>query len=427
MPASIVIGTQWGDEGKGRVVDVVAKESTMVVRYQGGHNAGHTLVVDGQKFALQLLPSGVLYDHVSLIIGNGVVVDPGVLLDEIEGLEARGIDCSGVRVSSHAHVVMPYHQVLDELNEARLGDAKIGTTKRGIGPAYADKASRLGIRMEHLVAPAIFRERVRANLLDKNHLLREVHGHPGFDPAELADEMLSRFSSKIAGYLADTVSLVHEALERGERVLFEGAQATYLDVDHGTYPYVTSSNPVAGFASVGTGVGPNVFDQIIGITKAYVTRVGMGPFVTELHDDIGGLLVERGNEFGTNTGRRRRTGWFDAVMARQASRLNGLTEIALTKLDVLDTLETIKVCVAYDVGGIRHHYLPDQSADLERARPVYVEVPGWREDLSLVTELDQLPTAAIDYIRFLEDQIGVPIGMVCVGPGREQYLQMTQP
>jgi len=364
VPASIAIGTQWGDEGKGRVVDVVAKESTMVVRYQGGHNAGHTLVVDGEKFALQLLPSGVMYDHVTLVIGNGVVVDPVVLLAEIDELEGRGVACSGLKVSSHAHLVMPYHQALDELNELRLGDDKIGTTKRGIGPAYADRASRLGIRMEHLLDHDVFRARVAAALLDKNHLLREIHGHPGFDPEKLADEMLETVAPRLARYIADTVSVIHEALDRNERVLFEGAQATFLDVDHGTYPYVTSSNPVAGFASVGSGVGPNVFDQIIGITKAYVTRVGMGPFVTELHDEIGDLLVDRGREFGTNTGRRRRTGWFDAVMARQAVRLNGLTEIALTKLDVLDTLETIKVCVGYDVDGVRHRHMPDKMSDL---------------------------------------------------------------
>lgn len=426
VPASIAVGTQWGDEGKGRVVDVVAKESSVVVRYQGGHNAGHTLVVDGVKYALQLIPSGVLYDHVTPIIANGVVVDPHVLLAEIAGLEAGGIDCSRLRVSSHAHLVMPYHQALDELNEARLGDAKIGTTKRGIGPAYADKASRLGIRMEHLLEPDLFRARVASSLVDKNHLLREVHGHDGFDPDKVADEMLESIAPRLSGYVADTVSLVHDALDRGERVLFEGAQATFLDLDHGTYPYVTSSNPVAGYASVGAGVGPNVFDQIIGITKAYVTRVGMGPFVCELHDEIGDLLVERGGEYGTNTGRRRRTGWFDAVMARQSVRLNGLTEIALTKLDVLDTLETIKVCVAYDVEGSRFRHLPDRASDLDKATPVYAELPGWREDLSAVTEVDQLPQQALAYVKFLEGEIGVPVRLVCVGPGREQYLRLPE-
>ena len=397
----------------------------MVVRYQGGHNAGHTLVVNGERFALQLIPSGVLYDHVTPVIGNGVVVNPTVLLAEIDSLETRGVSCSRLKVSSHAHLVMPFHQALDELNEARLGDARIGTTKRGIGPAYSDRASRLGIRMEHLLDPDVFRARVAASLIDKNHLLREVHGHPGFYPAELADEMLATLAPRVSGYIADTVAIVHEALERNERVLFEGAQATFLDVDHGTYPYVTSSNPVAGFASVGAGVGPNVFDQIIGITKAYVTRVGMGPFVCELHDEVGDLLVERGKEFGTNTGRRRRTGWFDAVMARQAARLNGLTEIALTKLDVLDTLESIKVCVGYDVGGTRYRHMPDQARDLERATPVYAELPGWLEDLTAVTEVEQLPPRALAYIKFLENEVGVPIRLVCVGPGREQYLSLT--
>jgi len=425
VPASIAVGTQWGDEGKGRVVDVVAKESTMVVRYQGGHNAGHTLVVDGERFALQLIPSGVLYDHVTPVIGNGVVVEPSVLLAEIDTLEHRGVDCSRLVVSSHAHLVMPYHQVLDELNEARLGDAKIGTTMRGIGPAYADRASRLGVRMEHILEPDVFRARVAAALIDKNHLLREVHGHAGFDPEKLADEMLEQFAPRLREYIGDSVGIVHEALARDERVLFEGAQATFLDVDHGTYPYVTSSNPVAGFASVGAGVGPNVFEQIIGITKAYVTRVGMGPFVCELHDEIGDLLVDRGKEFGTNTGRRRRTGWFDAVMARQSVRLNGLTEIAITKLDVLDTLETIRVCVGYNVEGIEHRYMPDRFSDLEKATPIYAELPGWREELSGVTEVDQLPPRALAYVKFLENEIGVPVRLVCVGPGREQYLRLT--
>ncbi|MCB0989457.1 MAG: adenylosuccinate synthase [Acidimicrobiales bacterium] len=424
MPASIAVGTQWGDEGKGRVVDVVAKESTLVVRYQGGHNAGHTLVVDGETFALQLIPSGVLYDHVTPIIGNGVVVDPVTLLAEIDTLERKGVDCSRIRVSSHCHLVMPYHQVLDALSEERLGDSKLGTTKRGIGPAYSDKTARLGVRMEHLADPATFKQMVAASLLDKNHLMREVHGHEGFDPAALAEQFLDEIAPRVLPYVADTIDMIHQSLDRGERILFEGAQATFLDVDHGTYPYVTSSNPVAGFAAVGAGVGPNVFDRIIGITKAYVTRVGSGPFVTELLDDTGDILVERGREYGVNTGRRRRPGWFDAVMGRHAARLNGLTEIALTKLDILDSFETIKVCVAYEIDGVERSVMPDRFADLEKAKPVYVELPGWEEDLSGITEAHQLPQRAMDYIRFLEQQVGVPVGLVCVGPGREQYLQL---
>ena len=422
MPASIAVGTQWGDEGKGRVVDVVAKEATMVVRYQGGHNAGHTLVVDGETFALQLIPSGILYDFVTPVIANGVVVDVTVMLAEIEKLEQKGVDCSRLKVSSHCHLVMPYHQALDELSEARLGDSKLGTTKRGIGPAYADKASRLGIRLEHLAEPDRFREMVHAALLDKNPILRDVHGHEGFDPDEVADHFLDVLAPQVLPYMADTVSLVHESLERGERILFEGAQATFLDVDHGTYPFVTSSNPTAGFASVGAGVGPGVFDRIIGITKAYVTRVGSGPFLTELFDEVGEMLVEVGREYGVNTGRRRRPGWFDCVMGRQAVRVNGCTEIALTKLDILDSLETIKVCVAYDVDGTEYRHLPDRFADLERATPVYVELPGWQTDLSQIREVGDLPENAVRYIEFLEGQLGIPIRLVCVGPGREQYL-----
>ncbi|MCP4958578.1 MAG: adenylosuccinate synthase [Actinomycetia bacterium] len=426
MPATIAVGTQWGDEGKGRVVDVVAKESSIVVRYQGGHNAGHTLVVDGETFALQLIPSGILYDHVTPVIANGVVVDPIVLLAEIDSLERKGVDCSRIKLSSHCHLVMPYHQALDALNEERLGDSKIGTTKRGIGPAYSDKAARLGVRMEHLADPRTFRRMVEAALLDKNHLIREVHGHEGFDPAELAERFLDELAPRVMPYVTDTVDLLHDALGRGERLLFEGAQATFLDVDHGTYPFVTSSNPVAGFASVGAGVGPGVFDRVVGITKAYVTRVGSGPFITELEDETGDILVDRGREYGVNTGRRRRPGWFDAVMGRHAARLNGLTELALTKLDILDTFETIRVCVAYEVDGAQRRVMPDRFADLERAKPVYVELPGWQEDISGCTELHQLPKRALDYVKFLEHEVGVPIGLVCVGPGREQYLQFGQ-
>jgi adenylosuccinate synthase len=425
VPASVVVGTQWGDEGKGRVVDVVAKESSLVVRYQGGHNAGHTIVVDGERFALQLIPSGILHDHIACIVGNGVVVNPSVLLDEIGVLARQGVDCTGrLWISPHAHLVMPYHPVLDELSEARKGDARLGTTKRGIGPAYADKAARVGLRVEDLLDPPTFRSRLTALLVDRNALLRSWD-QDTYDADAIADEWLGEIAPRVEPYVADTVSMVHEALDAGKRVLFEGAQATFLDVDHGTYPFVTSSNPVAAFAGVGGGIGPTAIDQVIGIAKAYVTRVGAGPFVTELHDEVGDVLVERGHEYGTNTGRRRRPGWFDAVMARQAARLNGCTEIALTKLDVLDTLECIRVCVGYDVDGEVHRYLPHRQALIARATPVYEELPGWGEDLSSVTELHQLPAAARDYVGFLEDQIGVPVRYVCVGPGRDQYLRFA--
>ena len=339
MPGSIEVGTQWGDEGKGRVVDVVARECAHVVRYQGGHNAGHTLVVDGETFALQLIPSGILYDHVVPIIGNGVVVDPYVLLAEIDALSEKGVDCARLMLSPQAHLVLPYHQILDELAEAQLGANRIGTTKRGIGPAYADKASRIGIRVEDLLDPDHLRLRLNSALAERNVLLRDVYGHEGVDPDALADELIQEVAPRVAPYIGDTIGHLHEALHAGQRVLFEGAQATFLDLDHGTYPFVTSSNPVAGYALVGSGIGPGAIDQVIGIAKAYLTRVGSGPFVTELNDEVGDLLVDVGREYGTNTGRRRRVGWFDAVMARQAVRLNACTEIALTKLDVLDQLE----------------------------------------------------------------------------------------
>ena len=425
MPGSIVVGTQWGDEGKGRVVDIVAKECAHVVRYQGGHNAGHTLVVDGEVFALQLIPSGILYDHVVPIIGNGVVIDPRVLLTEIDTLAAKGVNCERLMLSPQAHLVMPYHQILDELAEGRRGDNKIGTTKRGIGPAYADKASRTGIRVEDLLDPEHLRSRLRGSLAEKNVILRDVYGHEGVDPDRLADELIDEIAPRVAPYIGDTVGHLHEALHAGERVLFEGAQATFLDLDHGTYPFVTSSNPVAGYALVGSGIGPGAIDQVIGIAKAYLTRVGAGPFVTELHDEIGDHLVEVGREYGTNTGRRRRTGWFDAVMARQAVRLNACTEIALTKLDVLDQLETIKVCVAYEVDGRRYEYLPHLRRLHDKATPVYAELPGWQTDLSGATERHDLPREAVDYVSFLERQMGVPIRFVCVGPGREQYLRFA--
>ena len=425
MPGSIVVGTQWGDEGKGRVVDIVAKECSHVVRYQGGHNAGHTLVVDGETFALQLIPSGVLYEHVIPVIGNGVVVDPHVLLAEIEMLGAKGVDCSRLMVSPQAHLVLPYHQLMDELAETQLGDAKLGTTKRGIGPAYADKASRTGIRVEDLLDSDYLRERLHAVLRERNIILREIYGHEGVDPDVLADQLITEVAPKLSPYIGDTIGELHTALQAGERVLFEGAQATFLDLDHGTYPFVTSSNPVSGYALVGAGVGPGAVDQVIGIAKAYLTRVGSGPFVTELIDEIGDYLVETGREFGTNTGRRRRTGWFDSVMARQSIRLNACSEIALTKLDVLDQLKIIKVCVAYEVDGRRYEYLPHLRRLHDRATPIYEELPGWLQDLSEVTDRSELPNEAIDYISFLEQEIGVPLRFVSVVPGREQYLRFT--
>ncbi len=424
MPATVVVGTQWGDEGKGKFTDLVAAEMNMVVRYQGGHNAGHTLVVNGESFALQLMPSGVLYDHITPVIGNGVVVDPRVLIAEMDTLESRGVDCGALRVSGNAHLIMPYHTELDALHERHLGKASLGTTKRGIGPAYADKAMRVGLRVQDLLDPKIFEAKLDVALAHTNKVLAKVYNRLPLSAAETADEYLGRCAKRLAPHIDDTVALLHDALESGAQVLLEGAQATFLDLDHGTYPFVTSSNPVSGGACTGAGIGPRHIDRIIGIAKAYVTRVGSGPFVAELFDDVGDHLVDVGREYGTNTGRRRRTGWLDLVMLRHAVRINSLTEVALTKLDVLDGLDQIKVCVAYELDGERFDHLPYHQSVLHKARPVYEELPGWKSDLSGVRRPGELPPAAADYIAFLEDGIGVPIRLVGVGPGRDQFLDM---
>ncbi len=422
MPATIVVGTQWGDEGKGKFTDLLAKEMSMVVRYQGGHNAGHTLVVDGEKFKLQLVPSGVLYDHITPVIGNGVVVDPFVLLTEMDMLRQRGINVEKMVVSGNAHLILPYHQQLDALHERHLGKAKLGTTKRGIGPAYADKAMRLGIRVQDLLDEEIFREKLQTSLGHANKVLTKVFNRLPIDPDQLADKVMSECLEGLAPYIGDSVNIIHEALEGGQHVLFEGAQATFLDLDHGTYPFVTSSNPTAGGACAGAGVGPRHIDRIVGVAKAYVTRVGAGPFPTELFDDYGDKMVDIGREFGTNTGRRRRPGWVDAVMLRHAVRLNSLTEMAITKLDVMDTFDTVKICVAYEIDGKRVETLPYHQSEVHRAKPIYEEFPGWKTDLTAATEPGHLPEAAASYLRRLEAQIGVPITLVSTGPGRSQFL-----
>jgi adenylosuccinate synthase len=425
VSATIVVGTQWGDEGKGKLTDLLAKEMQVVVRYQGGHNAGHTIVVNGETFALQLLPSGILYDHITPLIGNGVVVEPGVLLAEIAKLEAGGVDCSRLRVSGNAHLIMPYHLEIDALTERHLGRNKLGTTRRGIGPAYADKAARVGLRVQDLLDAKIFRQKLEVALKEKNLILAKVYNRLPLSAEDIASKYLDEYAPKLAPLIGDTVGIIHDALAAGSHVLLEGAQATFLDLDHGTYPFVTSSNPVAGGACVGTGIGPLDITSVIGIAKAYVTRVGSGPFVTEVGDELGDLLVERGREFGTNTGRRRRTGWFDAVMARQAARLNSLSEIAVTKLDVLDALDTLRVCVAYECDGHRYEQMPYHQTVLHNATPVYQDLPGWGVDTSTATELHHLPAAAKEYVHFLADQIGVPIKLVGVGPDREQFVRFA--
>jgi adenylosuccinate synthase len=418
----VVVGTQWGDEGKGKLTDLLAREMAVVVRYQGGHNAGHRIVVDGEAFALQLVPSGVLYPHITPVIGNGVVVDPGVLFDELDTLEAKGVDVSRVVVSGNAHLIMPYHQEIDRLTERFLGKNALGTTKRGIGPAYADKAARVGLRVQDLLDEKIFREKLDVVLHEKNLILNKIYNRPSVLADAICERYLGDLAPRIAPRVADTVGLVHDALAQGRRVLLEGAQATFLDLDHGTYPFVTSSNPVAGGACIGSGLGPRDITDIVGIAKAYVTRVGAGPFPTELDGELAEVLVTRGHEFGTNTGRQRRVGWFDAVIARQARRLNSLTGLALTKLDVLDAFEEIKVCVAYEADGVHYDYPPYHQSVLHEVTPVYETLPGWGTDIADVSSFADLPAAAKAYVRYIEETVGVPVTVVGVGPGREQFV-----
>lgn len=425
MPATVVVGTQWGDEGKGKLTDLLARDMRLVVRYQGGHNAGHTIVVGGETFVLQLIPSGVLYPDTVPVIGNGVVVDPAVLLAERDALEVRGIDTSRLVVSGNAHLIMPYHYEIDRAWERSLGKNKLGTTKRGIGPAYADKAARIGLRVQDLLDEKIFRQKLDVALREKNLVLAKVFNRLALDGEEIAHRYLEEFAPRLAPMIGDAVGLVHEALDAGENVMLEGAQATYLDLDHGTYPYVTSSNPTAGGACAGSGVGPRDIDRVVGIAKAYVTRVGAGPFPSEVDGELANVLVERGHEYGTNTGRRRRPGWLDLVMLRHAVRLNSISEIALTKLDVLSAFDRVKLCVAYEYEGERLTHVPYHQSVLHRVRPVYEELAGWGEDLSTVTETDDLPAAARDYVRLIAEYAKAPISYVGVGPGREQYVRFA--
>ena len=428
MPGAVIVGMQWGDEGKGRFTDYLAKEAALCVRYQGGHNAGHTIIVDGEVFKLQLVPSGVLYPWVTPVIGNGVVVDPAVLIEELDMLERRGVDTRRIRLSGNAHLIMPYHQELDRVSERYLGKNKLGTTKRGIGPAYGDKAWRVGLRVQDLLDPKIFRAKLDLALREKNGVLTKVYNRLPLDANEITDRYMS-YVERLAPLIDDTVHLVHEALDAQQWVLFEGAQATFLDLDHGTYPYVTSSNPIAGGVCTGAGVGPRAIERIVGIVKAYTTRVGSGPFPTELPegDPVGDLLVERGGEFGTNTGRRRRTGWLDLVMLRHAVRLNTATELAVTKLDVLSPFDEIKVCVAYEGDdGARYEHVPYHQSVLHHVRPVYETLPGWGSDIEAVARLEDLPGAARDYVRYVEEFAGVPVTFVSVGPARDQTVVLPR-
>jgi len=421
VPATVIVGLQWGDEGKGKTTDFLAEQVAVVVRYQGGDNAGHTVVVGEETVKLQLCPSGVLYPHITSVIGNGVVVNPATLIRELDMLAGKGVDVSKVRVSRSAHVIMPYHVALDKANEARLAGSKVGTTGRGIGPAYGDRAWRLGLRMEDLVAEERLRERITRALADKNLLLASM-GADVFEVEPLVEQCLA-WGVRLAAHLDDTTWLVQDALRRGDHVLLEGAQGALLDLDHGSYPFVTSSNPVAGGACTGGGIGPLQVDEVIGVMKAYATRVGSGPFPTELTDEVGRGIAERGREFGTVTGRPRRVGWFDTVPLRYAVAVNSASAIVLNKLDILSGIETIRLGVAYEIDGRRVETWPSSGAMLANAVPIYEDFPGWEQPIHSVRSLADLPENARRYVTALEEHAGVPIVFVSVGPERTQTIE----
>ncbi|WP_369203763.1 adenylosuccinate synthase [Streptomyces sp. PU-14G] len=424
MPALVLLGAQWGDEGKGKATDLLGGSVDYVVRYQGGNNAGHTVVVGDQKYALHLLPSGILSPGCTPVIGNGVVVDPSVLLSELSGLNERGVDTSKLLVSGNAHLITPYHETLDKTTERFLGKRRIGTTGRGIGPSYADKINRVGIRVQDLFDESILLQKVEAALDFKNQVLAKLYNRRAISAEQVVEELLG-YAGHLKGYVADTTLILNDAIDEGKVVLFEGGQGTLLDVDHGTYPFVTSSNPTAGGACTGSGVGPTKINRVIGILKAYTTRVGAGPFPTELFDDDGEALRTIGGEFGVTTGRNRRCGWFDAVIARYATRVNGLTDFFLTKLDVLTGWEQIPVCVAYDIEGERTTELPYNQSDFHHAQPVYEYLPGWSEDITKAKTFADLPKNAQAYVKALEEMSGAPISAIGVGPGRDETIQVN--
>jgi adenylosuccinate synthase len=422
MPGIVIVGAQWGDEGKGKVTDLLAERADLVIRFQGGNNAGHTIVRDGVDWKFHLIPSGILYPGKLCAIGNGVVVDPKVLTDELDDLRARGVDISGLRLSANAHLIMPYHLLLDHAGEVRLGKSEIGTTRRGIGPAYADKAARLGIRVQDLLDEKILKKKIRAALEPKQLSLRPFAKDPKLDLKSMTEDYLT-YGHRLEQFIADTAKLTWDALDANTNVLFEGAQGAMLDIDHGTYPFVTSSNPVAAAACIGTGVGPKDIDEVWGITKAYATRVGAGPFPTELDEETGALLRERGGEFGTTTGRARRTGWIDLVALKYAARINGMTHLVITKLDVLSGFDTLKVCCRYrGREGAEFDTFPYHQSVLHHIEPDYIEVPGWSEDITDARSEEDLPANARAYIELIAEAIGVPVALVSVGPGREQVI-----
>ena len=428
MTNVVVIGTQWGDEGKGKVVDYLTARADMVVRFQGGNNAGHTLVVNGRKTICHLIPSGILHREKKCLIGNGVVVDPEVLLEEIEELRRKGVEVGpqNLGLSEKAHLIMPYHRALDVARETAKGDDKIGTTGRGIGPCYEDKAARTGIRVVDLLEPDTLEEKMSANLEEKNFLLARWFNAEPLEFRPMYEKYLG-LGEILKPYITDVSLELEEAAAQGKQILFEGAQGTQLDVDHGTYPYVTSSNPISGAACSGAGIGPDKLHHVIGIVKAYTTRVGAGPFPTELHDKTGNYMQERGAEFGATTGRRRRCGWLDLTVLRESARLNGLTSLSVTKLDVLTGLDTLRIAVAYELDGERIESKPASLKKFARCKPVYIDLPGWREDLSPVRTWDRLPGAAQNYLKTIEEITRVPFSIISVGPGREESIILGDP
>jgi adenylosuccinate synthase len=426
MPAIVLVGAQWGDEGKGKATDLLGvgeNRVDYVVRYQGGNNAGHTVVIGEQKYALHLLPTGILSPEVVPVIGNGVVIDPSVLLDEIDGLTARGISCDRLLISAGAHLIMPHHKALDKVTERYLGKARIGTTGRGIGPAYGDKVARMGIRVQDLLDPGILEQKLETVLREKNQVLAKVYNRRPIEVDRVVKEYVG-YAERLRPHVADTTLVLNRALEQDKVVLLEGGQGTLLDMDHGTYPFVTSSSPTSGGACAGSGIAPTRITRVIGILKAYTTRVGSGPFPTELLDERGEWLRKTGGEYGVTTGRDRRVGWFDAVIARYATRINGITDFFLTKLDVLSGLERVPVCVAYDIDGVRHDEMPMTQTEFHHAKPVLEYLDGWPDDISTAKSFDDLPPTAQAYVRALEEMSGARISAIGVGPGRDQTLQL---
>ncbi|MBD2183461.1 adenylosuccinate synthase [Planktothrix sp. FACHB-1355] len=426
MANVIVIGAQWGDEGKGKITDLLSKSADVVVRYQGGVNAGHTVVVQGQTFKLHLIPSGILYPDTECIIGCGTVIDPQVLIEELDQLEKLGISTRNLLISQSAHVTMPYHRMIDRASEERRGNHKIGTTGRGIGPTYADKSERTGIRILDLMEPNALRKQLHWTINYKNVILEKLYDLPALDPEEVIEHYL-QYAERLRPHVVDSSLKIYDAIKRRRNILFEGAQGTLLDLDHGTYPYVTSSNPVAGGACVGTGVGPTMIDRVIGVAKAYTTRVGEGPFPTEVDGDVGEFLCDRGAEFGTTTGRKRRCGWFDAVIGRYAVRINGMDCLAITKLDVLDELDEIKVCVAYEIDGQRCEDFPTSSRIFANCKPIYKTLPGWKQSTADCRQLEDLPKQALEYLKYLAELMEVPIAIVSLGASRDQTIIVEDP